>query len=133
MLYTVSQEAASIACRLGSEQDWQYHSAVALRIYTEYCARNLANYLRREPAADLAWRLGYEAASCTRALAPLQPLLHRAATLATMLDAPPPPPPPPPAERPRRPAPAHRVYSETAWVPGARSTAERLRTFFGYA
>ena len=91
MLYTVSQEAGSIARRLRPEEDWQYPSAVAVRIYTDDCARHLAKYLRQQTPSELAWRLRYEAALCTGKLAPLCQLLHRAATLASQLEGAPPP------------------------------------------
>ena len=128
MLHTASQEAGSIARRLGPEQDWQYPSAVALRIYTDDCARHLPQYLRRETPMGLAWRLRYEAALCTGKLVPLRPLLDRAATLASQLD-------PPRArwELPRRPAPDHRVSSRPVWRPFRRSGADLLRTLFGHA
>jgi hypothetical protein len=73
MLHTISQEAGSIARRLAPEQDWQYPAAVALRVYTDDCARHLPKYLRRETSLDLGWRLRYEAALCTGKLAPLRP------------------------------------------------------------
>ena len=128
MLYTVSQEAGSIARRLGPEEDWQYPSAVALRIYTDDCARQLPKYLRRETPTEFGWRLRYEAALCTGKLASLRPLLDGAATLASQLDA-------PPAhwERLRRPDPDHRVSSRPVWRPFHRSGAELLRTLFGHA
>jgi hypothetical protein len=128
MLHTVSQEAGSIARRLGPEEDWQYPSAVAVRIYTDDCARHLPQYLRRETSLDLGWRLHYEAALCTGKLAPLRPLLHRAATLASQLDVP-----PARLEPPRRSAPDHRVAFRPPWRPYHRSGAELLRTLFGYA
>jgi hypothetical protein len=127
-LHTVSQEAGSIARRLAPEEDWQYPSAVAVRIYTDDCARDLPKYLRRETPVELGWRLQYEAALCTGKLAPLRPLLHRAATLASQLEV-------PPARRERRlrPAPDHRLSSRPVWRPYHRSGAELLRTLFGHA
>ena len=128
MLYTVSQEAGSIARRLAHEEHWQYPAAVAVRIYTHDCARHLPKYLRRETPSELGWRLGYEAALCTGKLAPLRPLLHRAATLASQLEV------PPARWEPRRwPAPDHRVPSRPVWRPYHRSGAELLRTLFGHA
>jgi len=127
-LHTVSQEAGSIARRLGPEQHWQYPAAVALRIYADDCARHLPKYLCRETPLELGWRLQYEAALCTGKLAPLRALLHRAATLASRLEV-------PPArwERRRRPDPDHRVSSRPVWRPYHRSGAELLRTLFGHA
>ena len=129
MLYTVSQEAGSIARRLRPEDDWQYPSAVAVRIYTDDCARHLPKYLRQQTPLELAWRLRYEAALCTGKLAPLCQLLHRAATLANQLVG------AHPArwDPRRRPAPDHRVSSRPAWRPYPRSGAELLRTLFGHA
>jgi len=129
MLYTVSQEAGSIARRLRPEDDWQYPSAVAVRIYTDDCARHLPKYLRQQTPSELAWRLRYEAALCTGKLAPLCQLLHQAATLASQLEG------APPAhwEPRRRSAPDHRVSSRPAWRPYPRSGAELLRTLFGHA
>jgi len=128
MLHTVSQEAGGIARRLAPEEDWQYPSAVAVRIYTDDCARHLPEYLGRGTPWELGWRLQYEAVLCTGKLAPLRPLLQRAATLASQLEV-------PPAgwERPRRPAPDHRVSSTPVWRPYQRSGAELLRTLFGHA
>ena len=128
MLHTVSQEAGSIARRLAPEEDWQYPSAVAVRIYTDDCARHLPQYLCRGTPWELGWRLQYEAVLCTGKLAPLRPLLHRAATLASQLEV-------PPArwERRRRPDPDHRVSSRPVWRPYHRSGAELLRTLFGHA
>jgi len=127
-LHTVSQEAGSIARRLGPQQDWQYPAAVAVRIYTDDCARHLPKYLRRETPWDLGWRLRYEAALCTGKLAPLRPLLHRAATLASRLDAS-----HARCEPRRRADPDHRVSSRPVWRPYQRSGAELLRTLFGHA
>ena len=129
MLYTVSQEAGSIARRLRPEDDWQYPSAVAVRIYTDDCARHLPKYLRQQTLSELAWRLRYEAALCTGKLAPLCQLLHRAATLASQLEG------APPArwEPRRRPASDHRVSSRPAWRPYGPSGAELLRSLFGHA
>ena len=129
MLYTVSQEAGSIARRLRPEDDWQYPSAVAVRIYTDDCARHLPKYLRQQTPSELAWRLRYEAALCTGKLAPLCQLLHRAATLASQLEGAP----PAHCEPRRRSAPDHRVSSRPAWRPYPRSGAELLRTLFGHA
>src|SRR5690348_14246597 len=129
MLYTVSLEADSIARRLGAEEDWQYPSAVAVRIYADDCAHHLPKYLRQQTPSELAWRLRYEAALCTGKLAPLCQLLHRAATLANQLEG------APPARwgPRRRPAPDHRVFSRPAWRPYGRSGAELLRALFGHA
>jgi hypothetical protein len=129
MLYTVSLEAESIARRLGPQEHWQYPSAVAVRIYTDDCARDLPKYLRQQTPSELAWRLRYEAALCTGKLAPLRQVLHRAATLANQLEG------TSPArwEPRRRPAPDHRVSSRPAWRPYGRSGAELLRTLFGHA
>lgn len=128
MLHTVSREAGSIARRLRPDDDWQYPSAVAVRIYTDDCARHLPKYLRQQTPSELAWRLRYEAALCTGKLAPLCQLLHRAATLASQLEGA-----PPACWEPRRPAPDHRVSSRPAWRPYRRSGAELLRTLFGHA
>jgi hypothetical protein len=129
MLYTASQEAESIARRLRPQEDWQYPSAVAVRIYTDDCARHLPKYLRQQTPLELAWRLRYEAALCTGKLEPLCQLLHRAATLASQLEG------APLAcwEPRRRPAPEHRVSSRSAWRPYHQSGAELLRTLFGHA
>ena len=91
MLYTVSQEAGSIARRLAPEEDWQYPSAVAIRAHALEYEHNLATYLGRGSAQALASRLDRHAALCTRRLMPLKPLLHQAAVEALHVTSPAPP------------------------------------------
>ncbi len=81
VLRDADNQARRIAQRLGTWNDWQYPSAVALRAHASEYARHLPDYLRPPRIARLAWCVRYQAALCTRELAPLEPLWQRVGLL----------------------------------------------------
>jgi hypothetical protein len=82
LLLRAETEAGEIARRLAEEGDWQYASAVALRAHVADCGHRLSEYVSPEKIEPFAWRVTYQATECNRELAPLEPLLQRAAQLA---------------------------------------------------
>ena len=87
LLHAAATGAAEIGKRLAARDDWQYPYAVALRAHAVEYETRLSYYLRGGRAEQLAWRLSYAATLCTRELAPLEPILTCAATLAWQLRA----------------------------------------------